>query len=143
MLYPILTKQIMANSDREMFFDEIFDHSTYSRCGVVDGNDTEPRTSCDCMQHEPQTSDSIRSGNYVTCILKRKKTPKDYEFDGYIWVVEYIACYDCPVASLFERTDKSSPVAVVEGELLRGEDCLQLDPRYIWDLHVPEETIDV
>jgi len=129
-------------SKREQYFDEIFNNNLYSRCGSSN-KDVEPKVSCDCIEHDEGDNDTIRSGNYVTCILKRKEAPEDYETDDAIWVIKYVSCFDCPVASLFERVDKESPIAVVEGELIRGEDCLVLSPRYIWDLHLPKDKIDM
>lgn len=133
----------MSDSKRDEFFEEIFEYSQFSRCGLSE-DDEEPSASCDCMDHPEDSDNTLRTGNYVTCILQRKEPPEYYDVDNPIWVIEYVACYDCPVASLFDRTDKDSPIAVVEGELVRGNDCLTLDPRFVWDLHVPDEqTVDV
>lgn len=133
----------MSQDKRSQFFDEIFANSHFSRCGG-ESNESEPKTKCDCMEHNGDSDSTLRSGNYVTCILQRTDTPEYHDVDGPIWTIEYVACFDCPVASLYERVEKTAPIAIVEGEFTRGEDCLVLEPRYIWDLHLPDEqSVDV
>lgn len=128
-----------VNGQRDEFAEEIFEFSSYSRF-CVDAGDGTPKCNCDCLHHDEDDSQTIREGNLVSAILVRKDPPEYYSCDHPIWVVEYVACYDCKIASLYERVDKESAVAVVEGEATLGDDCLTLEPRYIWDLHIPTEN---
>lgn len=132
---------IMTTTNREQLVDEIFTYSEYSRCGNLSKDDETglPTVSCACIDHPDSTSDVLREGSYVTCILQRHPNPDLYEVSHPIWSVHSVICAECPVASIYERADKTTSTAIVEGVLQPGEDCLVFSPRYIWDMHQPEQ----
>lgn len=125
---------------RKQFVDEIVEPPFLSRCGLTE-NDELPHETCECFNHPKEYPRRIREGTMAVCILERKESPEYYEHDGPIWVVDGVCCDQCPAASLYERADKENPIAVVEGVLQHGDNCLVLDPRCVWDLHIPTDAV--
>lgn len=130
-----------TDEKRTRFIDEIVEAPFYSRCGIDTDDDALPYEDCECLDHPDEYPKRLREGMMAVGILQRKQAPEYYEYDGAMWVVDGICCDQCPANSLYERADKSQPVAVVEGILQNGDDCLVLHPRYVWDLHIPTDNV--
>lgn len=133
-----------TSKNREQLIDEIFSYSEYSRCTSTPSQDNEiPKTTCDCVDHPNELSETLREGAYVTCILQRRQTPEMYDVSHPVWVIQAVTCSDCPIAAAYERIEKDTSTAIVEGVLEPGEDCLVLSPRFVWDMHQPETNAEL
>ena len=83
--------------------------------------------SCDCKTHSQYSK--LREGNKISAVLTKQNQS---------WEINKITCWQCSVRDIVERIQTNTPIAIVEGTLLRESDSeYRINDPKIWDVLKP------